>query len=165
MKSEEYHKQAADFLEKHNIKIAINKAASQGCPLWCDDKHIHGDKWLVVFSREGKPDFSLDFWDSKADKDLRNGGNPYRIGSPEFKAHGQKIRQALKPTAYDILACLEKYEPAALLEDFCADYGYEIHSVKDAVNVQATHQAVIKQYQQAKAFFTDAELEELQEIN
>ncbi len=131
----DYEKQANDFLNKHGITFqAIFKGDK--CPPWDDDKHIHGDRYLCKFKRDGKR-FSLSFWNSKHDQ--LNGN---------------------KPTAYDVLACLEKYEP----EDFknwAEGYGYDTDSRK----VYKTYNAVCKEWDKVNAFFTDEELEELQEIN
>lgn len=63
------------------------------------------------------------------------------------------------PSEYDILSCLTKYEPGTF-ENFCADYGYD----NDSRKAEKIYQAVLNEWQNIKMLFTDAEIEELQEI-
>jgi len=71
------------------------------------------------------------------------------IKNPNFKA----------PTAYDVLACLTKYDPGTL-ENFCSDFGYDT----DSRSAEKTYNAVKDEYQNVSMLFTDAEIEQLQEI-
>lgn len=64
------------------------------------------------------------------------------------------------PSAYDVLACLQKYE-VGTFENFCADFGYDTDSRK-AVR---TYKAVRKEWNNLRKLFTDDQLTELQEIN
>lgn len=63
------------------------------------------------------------------------------------------------PTAYDVLACLTKYDPGTF-EDFCNEFGYDTDSKK----AEKTYNAVLNEWQNIQALFSDSEIEELQEI-
>jgi len=71
------------------------------------------------------------------------------------------LRRGMKiPCAYDLLACIQKYDPGTF-NDFCADFGYSDDSMK-AFDV---YRAVQEEYSKVRRFFTEAELEKLAEIN
>jgi hypothetical protein len=151
--------------------------------------HIHGKHYRVTFRRPAwradtkerwtvEPAFVLDFWNSYADEEFNailerapHMGNPSNCDAQTvarykregftplpwgWKANGKR-RQ---PTAYDVLACITKYDPGAF-ENFCADFGYDT----DSRRAEHTYQAVQKEYRNAARFFTEAELEKLQDIN
>ena len=65
----------------------------------------------------------------------------------------------LKPSAYDILACLESYLPGSH-SDFCDSFGYDIDSIKG----RDVYLAVIDQYSNLARLFTTEHLEQLGEI-
>lgn len=69
-------------------------------------------------------------------------------------------KEKTPPTAYDILACLTKYDPHTF-EDFCADFGYDTDSRK----AERTYKAVKEEWNGLQALFNNDELTELQEIN
>ncbi len=132
----EYEKQAQDFIDSHGIRF---KATFKGdkCPMWDDDKHIHGDRYLVMLSKPTtKQRFSLSYWNSLNDK-----------------------KQGNKPTPYDVLACLQKYDPGTF-ENFCGDFGYD----EDSRKAYTTYKAVVQQWHKVQQFFTITELGELEEI-
>lgn len=66
---------------------------------------------------------------------------------------------AKRPTLYDVLACLQKYDVGSF-EDFCSDFGYDIDSRKS----KKTYKAVVKEYESMCTLFSDEELEVLSEI-
>jgi len=63
------------------------------------------------------------------------------------------------PTPYDVLACLTKYDPGTF-EDFCNEFGCDTDSKKAEKN----YLSVKDEYMNVCALFTDAEIEQLQEI-
>lgn len=72
---------------------------------------------------------------------------------------GQSIAAGnTKPTIYDILTCLTKYNPETF-ENFCSEYGYNT----DSINAQKTYKAVKREFNGVNRLFSDI-LEELQEI-
>jgi hypothetical protein len=70
-----------------------------------------------------------------------------------------KLIKGTAPNAYDILACLQKYD-AGSFEDFCGDFGYDT----DSRSAKKTYKAVLKEYQIVCALWSDSEIEQLQEI-
>lgn len=70
------------------------------------------------------------------------------------------------PTAYDVLACLEKYEVADSLHDFCHEFGYNEFddcTGKEDKESRRIWKAVQKEYNNVVRMFSDC-LEELCEI-
>ena len=64
-----------------------------------------------------------------------------------------------KPTSYDVLSCLQKYD-VGTFEDFCSEFGYDTDSRK----AEKTYKAVCKEFANVQRFFTNDEIEQLQEI-
>lgn len=79
----------------------------------------------------------------------------------KYQSGGQKLQlvKGKVPTAYDILCCLQKYD-VGTLENFCSEFGYDTDSKK----AEKTYKAVVDEYKNLCALFSDKELEELQEI-
>lgn len=68
-----------------------------------------------------------------------------------------------KPTIYDVLACLTKYDPGSNMWEFAEEFGYEIHDEKTYKQVSKTFEAVQEEWEDVKRVFGDV-LEELAEI-
>lgn len=138
----EYEKQAEQFLSRYGIKFTATFKGDK-CPLWDNDKHIHGDRYLITFARISKDKhpvlksrFNLSFWNSLSDKE-----------------------QGKEPTPYDVLASITKYDPGTF-SDFCGEYGYD----EDSRKGYATYKAVVKEWQKVKGFFSSMELHALEQI-
>ena len=123
-----YEHQANDFLSKTNtsIKIEFFKYGS----------HFTGEKekrniYKVKIKRENKS-FSFNF-----------GQSIYATSKGE------------KPTNYDILACLQKYDVGSF-DDFCSEFG---------LKSEKTYNAVCKEYDNVCKIWSEEEIELLQEIN
>lgn len=85
---------------------------------------------------------------------LKNDLHTYRF---DF---GQSINNTgVMPTAYDVLACITKYDPYGF-EDFCADYGYD----SDSRKAEKIYKAVCKEWDNVNNLFTEEQIEQLQEI-
>ena len=67
------------------------------------------------------------------------------------------------PTAYDILACLQKYEVESDLIEFCNEFGYILNTREKCENVKKIHKACLKEYKNVMRLFEDV-IEELAEI-
>lgn len=76
---------------------------------------------------------------------------------PAITKHKDKI---IAPSAYDVLACLTKYDPGTF-EDFCGEFGYDVDSKK----AEKVYEAVKKEYLELSRLYNDQELEALQDIN
>jgi hypothetical protein len=64
-----------------------------------------------------------------------------------------------EPTAYDVLACLTKYDPGDF-ENFCSDYGYDTDSRK----AEKIYKSVLDEWHNVAMLWNDEELELLREI-
>jgi len=134
-----------------------NMGITMSTVLLYNGPHFEGEKenrdvYQITFSRLDKS-FTLKFGQSIMNSvggDLRRNKNNRLVCSP-----------SKKPTAYDILACIEKYEVEPIFEDWAPDYGYS----PDSIKASKIHQECLKQYRDASRFFTSKELEQLQEIN
>ena len=168
----QYTEQAEQFLKTHNLEFRAVLVGSD-CPTFCQDAekdidmdkldtfprrtHIHGKHYRCTISGKERGHVSFDFWNSYADCEhewyARNRFNAH------FSLNKYRGKPVPKISAYDLLACLTKYDPGTF-ENFCSDFGYDTDSRK----AESTYHAVQKEYQKVSRFFTDAELVELQEI-
>lgn len=70
------------------------------------------------------------------------------------------LKLGTRPTAYDVLACLQKYDPRTF-EDFCMEFGYDTDSRK----AEKIYNAVREEYMNIAMLWSEEEIEELAEIN
>lgn len=126
-----YDQQATDLLKKLGVSFSVKYLDHD---FYFDDDKEKRDIYSVTF-RRGNKRFSLKFGQSIANQ-----------GAP--------------PTAYDVLACIQKYDPGTF-ENFCSEFGYDTDSRK----AEKIYKAVCKEWQKVSTFFTSNEIEELQEIN
>lgn len=130
--SNEYDEQAEKFLTDHGIKFTA-KFITHGIH-WPDDKETR-DIWRLRLTR---------------------GNSRGRSVSVRF---GQSIAaRGETPRAYDLLACLTKYDPGTFA-DFCSEFGYD-----DSRKAERTYRAMVKEWKQVAGFFSSAEIEALQEV-
>lgn len=133
----EYDKQAEDFLKATGTEFHIIAYKGRN-PMHKGDKQMM-DKWLVAFVR-GDEEWSLDFYMGLG----RNGA---------------------EPRAYDVLACIQKYEVDSF-EEFCAEFGYDVYDNNYmGYNKRSweTYRAVCDEYEEVQRMFGDV-LDELCEI-
>ena len=69
-----------------------------------------------------------------------------------------------RPSAYDILACLEKYEPDTF-DNWAAEMGYNDRPLSEYPNVLKVWTACVEQYRGLSRMFSADEMEQLREIN
>lgn len=128
----EYDKQAEDFLKKTGT--TFNVLTYCGRKPMPNNGNDMMDKWVVEFVR-GNNEWYFDFY-----MGLGNNG--------------------AKPKAYDVLACLTKYDVGSF-EDFCADFGYDAYD--EDGRSKKIYKAVCNEYKEVQRMFGDV-LEELSEI-
>lgn len=138
----DYNKQATDFLRKANTTMQITRVAIVDRFPNCDNYRT-GWRWKyrITLHRNGKY-YTFNFYDS-----INN------------------YMKDKRPTRYNVLACLEKYEPWGDAWDFAKKYGYTIESKEDFNRVERIRKGCEKQYRKLFDFFGAELLEELQEIN
>jgi hypothetical protein len=183
----EYTEKADKFLADAGLEFRAVLVGND-CPAYCSDAekdidmdkldiyprrtHIHGKHYRCTISRKDRGHVSFDFWNSYSDSEFNYiHANWFNRSYPSvlLKKHGFSDSSYLpiakghkgpkNPTAYDLLACITKNDPGTF-EWFCSDYGYNTDSRK----AEDSYRAVVKEYAKVRKFFTDAELEQLQDI-
>jgi hypothetical protein len=127
-----YEQQALDFLKETGT--TFQAVFSEYAPYFSDDKESRNIYKITL--RNKKWAYSFQF--------------------------GQSVygtQRQLTPTAYDVLACLQNYDPEDF-EWFCKNYGYDTDSRK----AEKTWKACCKQFKAVQRLFTEEQIEKLQEI-
>lgn len=133
-----YEKQARDFLEKTNTLLHVTYLTTR--KHFPDDTEER-DVYSVSIVR-GNKSHTLEFGDS--------------IVNTHKNANAMARK---RPSAYDILACLQKYEPERDIDDFASEY--EIEKPSEAIRIYG---AVSREYAALADMYTPEELSELAEI-
>lgn len=133
----EYVKQAQDFLKSCNATMQITYTGIDTNKDW-EGKELRNTYSVTITTPKGS--MKIKFWDS--------------IYNTEH---------AIKPTEYDILACLEKYD-VGTIDDFVYEFGLEVHEWADVKRIENTYNAVVKEYQDLCRCFTPEQIEAMQEI-
>ena len=134
----EYEEQAMDFLKDTDTTMKIERIDHR-TDGGCVNTGNHYD-YEITLERNSKS-WKFQFCDS--------------IGA---------YRKDELPSAYDILACLQKYEVETDLIEFCNEFGYDLTSKKEIDNARRIHKAVLKEYENVMRLFEDV-INELAEIN
>lgn len=147
----EYNQQALDFLRDSETQMAITKIGTvDGFPFDPKDTYKH-DKYIIVLTRNGKS-YDFKFYDSA--KNSLDNLNRKHCGQRE-----------VKPSAYNVLACLEKYPVEEDVWDFAKEFGYEISDKKSYARVSAIHRECLEQYNHLLDLFGEEWMDKLREIN
>jgi hypothetical protein len=174
----QYEKQANDFLATTQTEIKV-EFLEHG-------KHFANDTetrdiYKVTFSRNGRK-FNLKFGQSIAKSGFFAQYGKQKIALPMDKLNAKKsdlhlwvkwntkatdfgsvgrdsIHYPEAPTAYDVLACLTKYDVDSF-DDFCSEFGYDA----DSRTAKKTYKAVRKEFSNVQKIWSDSEIEALQEI-
>ncbi len=134
----EYDKQAEAFLNHWNLSVIITHLDNNP-PSWDEDQGHNRLRYRITIKRKDRhKSLTFIFWDSIANAE-----------------------KGERPTAYDVLACAsaDSNDPGTF-EDFCGEFGYDTDSRK----AEGIYKRVKKFADRLNAFFSEAELEELQEI-
>lgn len=70
------------------------------------------------------------------------------------------IIKPTRPTPYNVLSCLTKYNPETF-ENFCDEYGYD----EDSIKAKKVYDSVVDEYRNVIMLWNDSEIEQLAEIN
>lgn len=167
----EYEKQALDFLSKSNAVCRIEFGGTSFNPNW-KDKDLRNFYNVTLSTPIGTMGFI--FWDSvynteiskmniedyckKARKRVYSDLNY----SEKIKLQRElKLKQeSVKPTEYDILACLQKSD-VGTFDEFCSEFGYD----NDSITAYKIYVAVEDEYKKLTRIFSKEQMIELQEIN
>ena len=85
--------------------------------------------------------------------------NPVTFYKWCIKNHKRLRALPKTPTAYDVLACLTKYDPGTFA-NFCSEFGYDTDSKK----AEKVYFAVQEEWAGVRKLFTPEQMEQLQEI-
>ena len=136
----EYEIQANEFLKKAETKMTISRTGEiHGFPFDPHDTLWHY-KYQITLTRHHKQ-YRFTFYDS----------------------HHNWLNNK-RPSRYDVLACVEKYDPDTF-DSFVSEYGYKIEGNGDYKRVRKVYEACSKQYQRLLDLFGVELMEELREIN
>lgn len=133
----DYIKGAKDFLKRNNAKMTIS---FKNCVYGAFNDNAYHNIYRIRIDRNHKT-YSFNFTDS-----IYN------------------TKQNKRPNCYDVLACLQKYEPYEKdVWDFAKEYGYEIYDRETYKKAEKTFKAIIKEYKNVMRLFGDV-IEQLEEI-
>lgn len=137
----EYEIQANEFLRMAETKMSISRTGEvHGFPFDPSDNLWHY-KYQVVLTRNHKQ-YRFTFYDSN------------------FNWQNSK-----RPSRYDVLACLEKYEVPGNVYDFASDFEYPTDSPSDLRFAKKVWKACKEQYERLLDLFGDELMDKLREIN
>ena len=176
----EYEKQAIDFLKETGTAFEI---IYQYTGPHFSGETDHRDVYRFTL-KNSKGEYSSTFGDSIRNTERRELATrkPLRntdiYGATRTKAlraglldkDGRLSTSALlkarnyKPSAYDILSCLEKYCPDTF-EEFCDDYGYNDLPLTEYSRIMQIFQNCKDQERALKKLFTPEQMEKLADIN
>lgn len=168
----EYVQQAKDFMKSCNATSRIVYVGLEN-PHWDNKPHCTYDCTI----KTPKGEMKVHFYDSIANTELHQMTTEQyyeKTYKKYYKYADQWDRQRAsrelhekqekaRPTIYDILACLQKYD-VGNMDDFMYEFGYEIKRTKDMTNFINTYNAVVKEYQDICRCFTEEQIEAMQEI-
>mgnify|MGYP001244306717 CR=1 FL=1 len=157
----EYEIQAEEFLTKTGTTF---KAVLLGHFKQFPDDTEKRDVYEITLERKGKS-YAFKFGQCLA----KSGGKHELDRKQKYEdacrkagrwpsIEGYSRTTAQKPTAFDVLACLEKYDPETF-EDFCTNYGYDT----DSRSALQTYLAVQDEFKNVIKLFGDV-LEDLQDL-
>lgn len=152
---DEYIKQATEFLQKTHAKMKIEYVGLAVNKEW-KEKEKRCLYEITLTSPRGSMTFN--FWDSIRNTEIRT--MPFDSYNVQANKDLAAKKKAAVPSVYDVLACLQKYDPGTF-EDFCSDCGYD----EDSRTAERIYFAVQKEYTQFARLFTPEQMEELAEID
>lgn len=160
-KVSEYEQQALNFLaetktEFNAVRVAFGK--------YFEDDKEERDIYRVSLVRKDRKPMIFNFGQSivnsgtldanhKLSEKFMRSGKMFPKNPEDFECK----RKA--PTAYDVLACLQKYD-VGTFEDFCSEFGYD----QDSRKAEKIYLSVVKEYNSLRALYSEEEMEKLREI-
>ena len=167
MNMNEYLKQAKNFLNNANAKCEIVYGGISRNENW---KEKEKRNWYDVTITTPRGKMTFIFWDSIHNTKISTmtfeeyAKKKFKCNRVENMLYREKVKvkndlARLKaeavPNEYDVLACLEKYDPGTF-ENFCSEFGYD----EDSRTAERIYIAVIKEYKDLTRIFTKEQIEE-----
>lgn len=131
-----YETQAMDFAKKWGVHLRSRYIGFEKNEAWADGRDM--DHWKCKLTTRGRS-YTFDFW--------------MGIG-----------HKGKKPTLYDVLACITKYDPGDF-QSFCDEFGYESSPPSDYPRVHKIWKGCVKEFNAVKRLFSQEAIEELYEIS
>ena len=167
----EYTEQAEKFLQDANATMKIELQGRAINTAW-KEKQPRNLYAVTIATPRGS--YAFDFWDSLYNTEISQmtaeqyARKHFRMRyedmtySEQIKSHAElaKKQKEARPTCYDVLACLTKYDPGTF-EEFCSEYGYD----EDSRTAERIYIAVQSEYANLKRIFDPEQMEAMQEIN
>ena len=165
-----YEQQAAEFLTVTGTTFTAEFLENGK---HCEDDANNRDIYKITL-KKGQRKYSFKFGqslvnstkyvDNVTKNEYTTNGSPLKgnmrvVTLTYFSEYCRKV-PGTAPTAYDVLACLTKYDPGTF-EDFCGEFGYDTDSRK----AYKTYKAVKREWKNVAILFTDEQLDMLREIN
>lgn len=155
----DYLKQAQDFLGKTRTKLEIDYI---GHGHYFEDDKETRDIYRFTLTRDGRK-YTAKFGQSIVHSGTATSNFELTKQAKldgDWPRKGTIARKRQAPTAYDILSCLNKYEPRTF-EDFCGNFGCDTDSRK----AERVYFAVQKEWDGIRRIWSEKEREQLAEIN
>jgi hypothetical protein len=149
-------KQAEDFLNETGTTLTIKEAEKQEAPHWEINNGLNSDRHIkyIVTLKNKYHSYTFDYWGS-----INDWEKVHLDGCAYNSLRGQKLREEVKPNAYDILACIyPMYEDD--FADWCTSFGYDTDSMK----AHETYLKCVEQDRNIRKLFNRDEIEKLSEI-
>lgn len=156
-----YQLQADKFLEQTKTTIEVRFLFNG--PYFDDDKE-HRDVYEITLNRPTRSPNPFIFRFGQSLAASTDGKEKHLETCKAFHQRGEKCFKPkhrikpTKPTSYDVLTCLTKYDPGTF-ENFCGDYGYDTDSRK----AEKVYFAVQQEFDGVRRLFGDV-LDQLAEI-
>jgi len=153
----EYDKQAEQFLKETNTEF---KAEFLKNDFYFEDDKEKRDIYKITlkkYDKEYKFNFGQSINKSGKTKKVNSDGKDFK-GNP-IRIYNRKNENYSKPTPYDVLSCLQKYE-VGTFKDFCRDFGYD----EDSRKAEKIYKAVVEEFRHIQILFNDEEIKKLREI-
>ena len=156
-----YEQQALDFLLKTDTEF---KAEFTEHGLHFDTDKEARDIYKITLTRKDKKPYIFRFGQSIANSGLINAhyktSKSFEQGDKMIPMKGSDYERKRKaPTAYDVLACLQKYD-VGTFSNFCSEFGYD----EDSRTAEKIYFAVQKEYDSLSRLYSEQELELMREI-
>ena len=163
--------QAKQFLVDCNAIMEINFIGKEVPSHWLGETKPHNKYQFTITTPKGK--YTSYFWASLWNT-MESEMTADDLARKKYKAHYDVLRmhertnvlRELKsrkanaiPSAYDILAAVEKYGYDSF-SDFCDAFGYST----DSISAMETYLACGEEYAGLRRIFTEGQMEELREI-
>lgn len=166
----EYTKQAEQFLKDTETEFSIRFLYTG--PFFGGEKEIRDVFEFTLKNACGS--YTSKFGDSIHNTERRGllGANNVNIKKARHlgllpdvngRVSNMKANQTPPPTAYAVLAHLQKYDMGTF-EDFCAEFGYNDLPLKESPRVHGIYKQCVLQYAGLRKIFTSEQMDQLQEI-